>query len=52
MLRVPQGRLKIAAYDLTQGLTEVPGFVPRPQGLERPPRSDSDAIVVTRTYQF
>ncbi|MDQ3763011.1 MAG: M20/M25/M40 family metallo-hydrolase [Actinomycetota bacterium] len=52
-LRVSQQRpLRIAAYDLTQGLSEVPGFVPRPPGIERPPRTGSDAVVVTRTYEF
>ncbi len=57
-LRVPhrgvphQGPLRIAAYDLTPGLAEVPGFLPRPLGTERSPRRDSDAVVVARTYEF
>lgn len=48
----PQRPLRIAAYDLVEGLSGVPGFVPRPPGTERPPRASSDAVVVTRTYQF
>lgn len=47
-----QGPLRIAAYDLTPGLAEVPGFLPRPLGTERSPRRDSDTVVVARTYEF
>lgn len=47
-----QTPLRIAAYDLTYGLAEVPGFVPRPPGVERSPRPGSDAVVVARTYEF
>lgn len=46
------GPLRIAAYDLTQGLSGVPGFVPRPAGTERARRASGDATVVTRTYEF
>src|SRR5262249_39209774 len=52
-LRIPYQRpVRIAAYDLTPGLSGVPGFVPRPEGVERSPRSSSDTIVVSRTYAF
>ena len=52
-LRVPDpGTLRIAAHDQTAGLVSVPGFLPRPPDLQRPPRRDSDAILVARTYQF
>jgi hypothetical protein len=52
-LRIPhQGPVRIAAYDLTPGLSSVPGFVPRPEGVERSRRSSSDTMVVRRTYEF
>ncbi|MDQ4092254.1 MAG: M20/M25/M40 family metallo-hydrolase [Actinomycetota bacterium] len=46
-----QGPLRISVYDQTHGLADVPGFRPRPPTLE-PRHSDSDAVVVARTYQF
>ena len=46
-----RGRLQISAYDRTRGLADVPGFRTRPPALE-PWRSDSDAVVVARTYEF
>ncbi len=52
-LRIPQqGPLRIAVYDMTPGLSGVPGFVPRSAGLERSPRASGDAVVVARTYEF
>jgi hypothetical protein len=47
-----QGPLRISAYDLTDGLGGIPGFSPRPPGLERPQRPDSDAVIVARNYEF
>jgi hypothetical protein len=46
-----QGPLRISVYDQTHGLAHVPGFRPRPPALE-PRHSDSDAVVVARTYEF
>ncbi|MGH3911274.1 MAG: aminopeptidase, partial [Pseudonocardiaceae bacterium] len=54
-LRVTPGGpdpLRIACYDRTYGLVGIPGFVPRPPGLEQPPGRDSDAVVVARSYEF
>lgn len=45
------GPLRISVYDLTHGLADVPGFQPRPPALE-PRHSDSDVVVVARTYDF
>lgn len=45
------GPLRISVYDLTHGLADVPGFQPRPPALE-PRHSDSDVVVVARTYNF
>ncbi|MGH3897068.1 MAG: M28 family peptidase, partial [Pseudonocardiaceae bacterium] len=51
-LRTPhQDPLRISAYDQTHGLADVPGFQPRPPDLE-PRDSDSDAVIVARTYEF
>ncbi|MDQ3886892.1 MAG: M28 family peptidase [Actinomycetota bacterium] len=48
-LRVPHEDLvRIVAYDLTDGLAGIPGFVPRPPDVER--GRGSDAVVSTRTY--
>jgi hypothetical protein len=47
-----QGPVRISAYDLTEGLGGIPGFSPRPPGLERPQRTDSDAVIVARNYEF
>ncbi|MGH3981638.1 MAG: M20/M25/M40 family metallo-hydrolase [Pseudonocardiaceae bacterium] len=46
-----QGPLRISVYDQTHGLADVPGFQPRPPVLE-PRHSDSDTVVVARTYEF
>jgi hypothetical protein len=46
-----QGALRISVYDQTLGLADVPGFQPRPPDLE-PRHSDSDTVVVARTYNF
>ncbi len=46
-----QGPLRISVYDQTHGLADVPGFRPRPPDLE-PRHSDSDAVLVARTYEF
>ena len=46
-----QGPLRISTYDQTHGLADVPGFQPRPPDLE-PQHSDSDAVIVARTYEF
>ena len=46
-----QGPLRVSVYDQTHGLAHLPGFRPRPPTLA-PRHSDSDAVVVARTYQF
>lgn len=46
------GPLRIACYDQTYGLAGLPGFVPRPPGLEQPPSRHSDTVVVARSYEF
>jgi hypothetical protein len=46
-----QGPLRISGYDQTHGLADIPGFQPRPPTLEVW-RSDSDTVVVARTYHF
>jgi hypothetical protein len=46
-----RGALRISVYDRTRGLADLPGYRPRPQTLV-PWRSDSDAVVVARTYVF
>ncbi|MGH4026587.1 MAG: M28 family peptidase, partial [Pseudonocardiaceae bacterium] len=52
-LRVPhQGPLTIVCHDQSYGLSGVPGFVPRPPGLEQSPGRDSDRVLVQRTYRF
>lgn len=52
-VRVPGGGpLRIAAFDMTYGLTGIRGFTPRPPGLQRSPRADSDVVVVSRTEEF
>jgi hypothetical protein len=43
-----EDRLQIVTYDLTDGLTGIPGFVPRPPGVER--GRDSDAVISAQTY--
>jgi peptidase M28-like protein len=48
-LRVPhEDPLRIVTYDLTDGLTRIPGFVPRPPDVER--GRGSDAVISARTY--
>lgn len=47
-----RGPLRISGYDRTHGLAAVPGFVPRPAGLEPPPGDDSDTVLVRRSYTF
>ncbi|MDQ5855121.1 MAG: hypothetical protein M3302_02105, partial [Actinomycetota bacterium] len=46
-----QGPLRVSVYDQTHGLADLPGFRPRPPTLA-PRHSDSDAVVVARTYQL
>ncbi|MGH3882733.1 MAG: M20/M25/M40 family metallo-hydrolase [Pseudonocardiaceae bacterium] len=46
-----QGPLRIAAYDQTHGLADILGFQPRPPDLA-PRGSNSDAVIVARTYEF
>jgi hypothetical protein len=46
-----QGPLRIAAYDQSHGLADVPGFQLRPPDLG-PWHSDSDTVTVARTYEF
>ncbi|MET7461277.1 M28 family peptidase [Nonomuraea sp. NPDC005501] len=50
-LRVPGGgRIRLTAIGETDGLSTVPGFVPRPPGLVAATREDGDLVAVTRTY--
>jgi hypothetical protein len=52
-LRLPEhGALAVTALDMTEGLGGVPGFTPRPIGVERSPRRYGDTVVVARTYRF
>jgi hypothetical protein len=43
---------RVTALDETRGLTDVPGFRPRPPGLTAAPRDDVDLLSVARTYDL
>ncbi|GAT69100.1 aminopeptidase [Planomonospora sphaerica] len=50
-LRIPeQDRIRLTVIAETDGLTAVPGFVPRPPGLVAATREDGDLTAVTRGY--
>ncbi|SEG98118.1 Peptidase family M28 [Nonomuraea solani] len=50
-LRVPGAKgFRLTAISETDGLTAVPGFVPRPAGLIAATREDGDLLAITRTY--
>ncbi|MEV3985375.1 M28 family peptidase [Nonomuraea sp. NPDC049758] len=50
-VRVPEkDRLRLTVIAETDGLTAVPGFVPRPPDLVAATREDGDLTAVTRTY--
>ncbi|MFE3452516.1 M20/M25/M40 family metallo-hydrolase [Nonomuraea sp. NPDC059194] len=46
------GQVRITAMDETHGLSALPGFTPRPPGLQASIRADGDLVVVTRAYAF
>jgi hypothetical protein len=43
---------KLTALDETRGLTDVPGFRPRPPGLAAGPHDDGDLVSVARTVDL
>jgi hypothetical protein len=43
---------RLTAVDETRGLTDVPGFEPRPADLTAAPRDDGDLVSVARTYDL
>ncbi|MEU7458010.1 M28 family peptidase [Streptosporangium roseum] len=50
-VRMPEAeRVRLTAIGETDGLSAVPGFVPRPSGLVAATREDGDLIAVTRGY--
>ncbi|WP_433519655.1 M28 family peptidase [Nonomuraea sp. CA-143628] len=50
-LRVPEaGRIRLTVIGETDGLTAVPGFVPRPPDLVAATREDGGLVAVTRGY--
>ncbi len=50
-VRVPHvDRIRIVAIGETDGLSAVPGFVPRPPGLVAATREDGDLVAVTRGH--
>ncbi|MFD2349696.1 hypothetical protein ACFSTC_10455 [Nonomuraea ferruginea] len=50
-LRVPEkDRIRLTVIAETDGLTAVPGFVPRPPDLVAATREDGDLTAVTRGY--
>ncbi|WP_063767658.1 M28 family peptidase [Streptosporangium roseum] len=50
-VRVPDAdRIRLTAVAETDGLSAVPGFLPRPPGLVAATREDGDLIALTRTY--
>ncbi|WP_433248377.1 M28 family peptidase [Streptosporangium sp. CA-135522] len=50
-VRVAQAdRIRVTAIAETDGLSTVPGFLPRPPGLVAATREDGDLIAVTRSY--
>ncbi|MEV0308474.1 M28 family peptidase [Nonomuraea fuscirosea] len=50
-MRVPEkDRLRLTVIAETDGLTAVPGFVPRPPDLVAATREDGDLTAVTRSY--
>ncbi|MFE3451363.1 M28 family peptidase [Nonomuraea sp. NPDC059194] len=50
-VRVPGAdRVRLTVISETDGLSAVPGFVPRPAGLVAATREDGDLVAVTRTY--
>lgn len=52
-LRIPhRGALSVLCHDQSYGLRGVPGFVPRPPGLEQSPGRGSDRVLVQRIYRF
>ncbi|MEU7899320.1 M28 family peptidase [Nonomuraea sp. NPDC049152] len=52
-LRVPgASRIRLTAIAETDGLSAVPGFVPRPPDLVAATREDGDLLAITRTYTF
>ncbi|MEO3867590.1 hypothetical protein ABGB18_02035 [Nonomuraea sp. B12E4] len=52
-LRIPKAdRIRLTVIGETDGLTAVPGFVPRPPHLVAATREDGDLIAVTRSYSL
>ncbi|MER7212381.1 M28 family peptidase [Streptosporangium sp. NPDC000239] len=46
----PAERVRVIAISESDGLSAVPGFVPRPPGLVAATREDGDLVAVTRGY--